>query len=96
MRVLAGFNPDNPNFYISRAAVSPPQVLTSQIFPSTDAQLAQNAQSACPNLAASGFLKFIVHFRSVLLLDAVELEKLFPDHFIWKHPIFQSQFYRAN
>ena len=104
MRTLAGFPKDRGHFYISRAAVVPPESLQQQIFPDVTHWLAVHGisgeadiedQSVQHSIATDGFLMLMVLLRTVFLQDSVFLRDLYPSLFIWKHPIFETTEYQS-
>jgi centromere DNA-binding complex CBF3 subunit-like protein/transcriptional activator of glycolytic enzymes GCR1 len=102
MRVAAGFSKTAGNYHLQRAAVQPPAVLTSQIWPWVDSWLARyNASITSGHSFANGglddcdiagkqFLDMLVWLRVILLQDAAILQHQFPLFPLWQHPIFCS------
>jgi hypothetical protein len=94
MRALAGFSPDQNNFFLPRD-INVPDSLLSKIFPLVEQY--QDAWSAkAPrnrDLATAGFLKLLKYLRIVLLQDSISMIDLYPNLKIWKTPVFQGEEY---
>lgn len=105
MRTLAGFPKDRGHFYIPRQMVEPPLSLTEQIFPEVSRWLAihgmdfDSEPDADANvehsMATDGFLMLMKLLRTILLQDSVFLQDIYPNLFIWQHPLFSTVEYKA-
>ncbi|RUS13237.1 hypothetical protein BC937DRAFT_95633, partial [Endogone sp. FLAS-F59071] len=95
MSSLAGFPPSS-RFYLLHAAVQPEETLLKKVFPDIDHWLqAQETRIGCkPNIAAGGFLHLLKILCEVFLQDSVLLKKIFPNHSIWQHDLFQTAEYK--
>jgi hypothetical protein len=91
IRALAGFDPQNPQYYLKRAAVTPSETLQRQIFPEIEVWLEKLYKGEIEsNIAAGGFLDFLKYLRVVILQDSAILKQQYHDHPIFQHKIFQS------
>lgn len=97
MRAVADFDPEwAGSYFVPRSTVPPPASLQRQIWPAVDLwrEVHENPATATsgisPNKAAGAFLELLCWLREVLLQDAAFLIQLYPDHPLFKHPIFSS------
>jgi hypothetical protein len=102
MRGIADFDPEWPaSYFLPREAVAPPAALLCQVWPDLDRWQAAHLERAdateqvAPNLAAGGFLELLQRLRSVFLQDSVLWRQDFPQHPIFRDPLFQTADYRA-
>lgn len=98
MRAVADFDPEwAGSYFVPRTTVTPPASLQRQIWPAVDLwrEVHENPATAtsgiAPNKAAGAFLELLCWLREVLLQDAAFLIQLYPDHPLFKHPIFSSR-----
>lgn len=95
VRVEAGFNFGEDSPCLLRD-VPVPLDLQSCVFPGAVTQLSELKVGRSPSMskedhrAAIGFLELLVDLRSVLIQDAVLLKRKCPHHFVFQHPLFQS------
>lgn len=97
MRVQAGFSKKQGNFFLKRGVTIPSKELQQLIFPSADAwltKLEDVAYECDEDLAAHNFIEFILELRVVLIQDSVEMRRLYPDHMIWTHSVWQTDLYQ--
>ena len=90
LRALAGFSPDYRNFFIARD-LDVPVGLLHMIFPLVDQLLFDEMNNHAKNLAKVQFLKLLQYLRKVLVQDACFLTTRYPNHPIWKTPVFRSR-----
>lgn len=83
MRALAGFDPRNRNYYISRAALEVPMSLQRCLFKGIDIYTPED-------VAGAGFVALVKKLRIVMLQDAVFLTDTYKGHDIWTHPLWGS------
>ena len=95
-RMLAGHGSEAGNYYLSRESVDPPEELRQQIFPRIEESLAYvcSQSEGRQDLAAQAYLKVLDWFRTVLLQDAVELRRFYPDSLLWSHAPFTTPQFR--
>ncbi|KAG2215455.1 hypothetical protein INT45_014291, partial [Circinella minor] len=96
LRTLAGFPTEHGYFYLSRANVQPPEGLCKKIFKFIDywRQKLDEGNVEQVSCAADMFLKLLDRLRVVFLQDSVLLKKRYPHHYLWNHPLFQSELYK--
>lgn len=82
-------------FNVSRGNVTVPEQLTSMIWPELDQYIGQfgRLDGQVMDLCASGFTNLLVALRNIILQDSVFLQKEFPNHPVWAHPVFQTEAY---
>lgn len=94
MRALAGFHPEQNNYFLPRN-IDVPITLQSQIF--SDVEKHEEAWKSKEyedrDLATAGFLKLLKYLRTVLLQDSIFLMDLYPELEIWKSKVFQNEEY---
>lgn len=93
MRAVSGVDSNLAGgFFIARAALDPPLILTKMVWPWVDEwqQRILNGTVQVPNMAAKAFLKLMQELRKYLLQDAVFWQPRFPNHPIFKHPVFHQ------
>lgn len=99
MRSSAGFDPDwSGSYFLPRDTVKPPHALLRRILPDLDTwkEVHDTASLAVePNKAAGAFLELLSWLREVLLQDAVFLRKHYPQHPIFRDPVFKSREFAA-
>ncbi|KAG2209613.1 hypothetical protein INT45_013813, partial [Circinella minor] len=83
-------------FYLSCANVQPPEELCKKIFKFIDywRQKLDEGNVEQVSCAADMFLKLLNRLRVVFLQDSVLLRKRYPHHYLWNHPLFQSELYK--
>jgi len=94
MKAVAGYSTNNPHsYYVARAAVEPPPSLLRQVFPEIEkweGRVLLGKDNFVQDIAASGFLNFLIQARLVILQDAALLSTTYPSHSLWRLPVFQS------
>jgi hypothetical protein len=99
MRSSAGFDPDwSGSYFLPRDTVKPPPALLRHIWPDLDTwkEVHDSASLAVePNKAAGAFLELLSWLREVLLQDAVFLRKHYPQHPVFRDPVFRSREFAA-
>lgn len=96
-RMLAGHGSEAGNYYLSRESVIPSESLRRQIFPLIEESLEYiyNLSDDDQDLAAQAFLKVLDWFRTIILQDAVELRRLYPNSPLWSHAPFNTPGFHA-
>jgi hypothetical protein len=96
MRTMAGHRPHMGCFEIRRAAIAPPEVLLSMIWPGLERWKGQFGPGAhqINDLGAMGLTNLLFYLREVILQDSTLLMPQFPDNPVWNHPVFQHEAYR--
>ena len=93
MRVLAGFPADIGSFWISRD-IEVPEVLLDMVFPETKEWYTRYTRSeAIQTICLGGFLRLLLHLRSVVIQDSILLRKEHPEHYLFQDKIFSTQAY---
>ena len=94
MRTMAGFHPVHRNYRIPRD-VEVPLGLTQQVFSSVDAMIEEENTNPNSerNYAKVQFLQVLQYMRKLILQDSCLLQNEFPEHPLWKHPVFQHEAY---
>ena len=97
MRVMAGHSLQMGCFEICRAAIMPPDILLSMIWPQLDTWKGcfGPQEGQINNLAAAGITSLLLYLCEVILQDSVALRQCFPGHPVWNHPVFQHEAYAA-
>jgi hypothetical protein len=95
MRRMAGHPVQVGCFEIGRAAVAPPNVLLSLIWPELDIWKDRFwlNPGQINDLAATGLTNLLFYLREVILQESVMLRSRFPDNAVWTHPVFQHAAY---
>jgi hypothetical protein len=90
IKALAGFDINfQANYHLPRAKETPSERLASQVWPQLDVWLQRFEEGANePDLAGQGFLQLLKRLRIVVLQDSVLLRRRFPNHSIWRDPLF--------
>ncbi|KAG2217347.1 hypothetical protein INT45_010279 [Circinella minor] len=93
LRTLAEFPTERGYFYLSRANVQLPEELCKKNFKFVDywRQKLDEGNVEQVSCAADMFLKLLDRLRVVFLQDSVLLKKRYPHHYLWNHPLFQSE-----
>ncbi|KAG2216478.1 hypothetical protein INT45_014038 [Circinella minor] len=96
LRTLAGFPTERGYFYLSHANVQPPKERCKKIFKFVDywRQKLDEGNVEQVSCATDMFLKLLDRLRVVFLQDSVLLKKRYPHHYLWNHPLFQSELYK--
>ena len=96
-RIIAGHGNEAGNYYLSRESMNPPENLRRQIFPHIEKSLEYVCSRSDDeqDLAAQAFLKVLDWFRTVLLQDAVELRRFYPESPLWSHAPFNTPEFRT-
>ncbi|KAG2214162.1 hypothetical protein INT45_014126 [Circinella minor] len=96
LRTLTCFPTERGYFYLSHANVQPPEELCKKIFKFVDywRQKLDEGNVEQVSCAADMFLKLLDGLRVVFLQDSVLLKKRYPHHYLWNHPLFQSELYK--
>lgn len=93
MRSLAGF-PQKGMFFLQRNTVEPCQELQSKVFPLASVWLEKiHSDQAEQTVAAEGFLSLLMILRATFLQDSVYMQRIVPDHPIWRHSLFADPLY---
>ena len=99
MKAVAGYSTNNPNsYYVARAAIEPPPPLLRQVFPEIEKwerRVLLGEDNFVQDIAASGFLNFLIQARLVILQDAALLSTTYPGHPLWRLPVFRSEEFGA-
>lgn len=95
-RMLAGHGSEAGNYYLPRESMNPPESLRRQIFPCVEESLKYvcSRSNDEQDLAAQAFLGVLDWFRTILLQDAVELRRFYPDSPLWSHAPFNTLEFR--
>jgi Centromere DNA-binding protein complex CBF3 subunit, domain 2 len=95
MRVMAGHPREMGCYEIRRAAISPPDILLSMIWPQLDSWKGRFGPQPgqIKDLAAGGVTDLLFYLREVILQDSVALRQRFPRHPVWNHRVFQHEAY---
>jgi hypothetical protein len=94
IRGLAGFSPDESNYYIRRDIVRPLASLSCQIFPQIEeVELKVSTGQFSASIALGAFLDLLKFFRRIILQDAAVLMDLpgYKAHPVFRHGIFQKE-----
>lgn len=95
MRAMAGFRIEG-TYHIKRAEVTPPDLLAKEIFPEVDRWLSfVESRRDRADLAAQGFLRLVSYLKIVFLQDSAILMQTFPNHPLWRLPVFVTSEYAA-
>jgi hypothetical protein len=100
LRTVAGFDARGGEYFLGRAAESPPQQLQLLIWPWIEAWEARFRRRAGHNnwaaggldntdTAEQGFLQLLRHLRIVLLQDLAVLQPQYLELPLFRHPVFQ-------
>lgn len=94
MRTMAGFHPTIRDYRINRD-IEVPKSLLVQVFPGIENLLEEEKQKTdkIQSYAKIQFLELLIYFRKVFLQDSCRLKIRYPDHPIWKHPVFSDDEY---
>ena len=89
MRTVAGFHPTIRDYRNNRD-IEVPESLLVQVFPGVENLLEEEKQKTdkLQPHAKIQFLELLIYFRKVFLQDLCRLKIRYPDHPIWKHPVF--------
>jgi centromere DNA-binding complex CBF3 subunit-like protein len=92
MRVMAGHPEFKGGFEIRRAGVTrSPRSLLRMIWPELSLDDADDAN--IEDLAGKGFRCLLRKLRDVILQDSVSLKRAFPNHPLWRYPVFRHPDY---
>jgi hypothetical protein len=94
MRAMAGMRTTKSgSHYVERSLLEPPEALQIQVFPLVETWLSRLAsgENCRESLSAVGFLTLLKQLRTVVLQDSVILMDIYPDLFLWSHPLFRCQ-----
>lgn len=92
---MAGFSRDAGQFYLVRSTITLPNELLVKIFPQVDYWLERIKKKEVlkASTVADGFLNFLVQMRVIFLQDSMIMRERFPDHSLWRDPLFQDELY---
>jgi len=95
-RMLAGHGSEAGNYYLSRESVDPTESLRRKVFPRIEESLEYiySQSDDQQDLAAQAYLKVLDWFRTILLQDAVELRRFYPNSPLWSHAPFNTLEFR--
>ncbi|GMF16668.1 unnamed protein product [Phytophthora fragariaefolia] len=93
MRALAGFPTKGGSYWLHRACVVPSKQLQHLVFPEVEKAEVVIAASKKPEIAAGAFLKMLKHLRVIFLQASMLLIQRYPNHCLWKHPLFSTSEY---
>lgn len=93
MRSFAGF-PQQGTFFLPRNTTIPSENLQSKFFPEASMWLSKIHEGhAEQTVSAESFLRLVLTLRITFLQDSVFMQKIFPNHPVWKHELFQDREY---
>ena len=91
-QALAGFG--DKEYYLPRAQVEVPEQLQRLVIPQVNKYLdmTDDEYAGLP-FSSQSFVEVVKYLRTVFIQDSVALKKIYPEHPMWKLPLFQTRLY---